>query len=96
MASEGWDIGDVWRPKAYFTVGETTTIGDPTSVTLYIQSPSATTPETYTPSASTDGYYSRDTTLNESGIWRCRFKGTGAITAAGESFIEVRDQIIST
>lgn len=101
MASEGWDIGDVWRMKAYFTVGETTVLGQPTAVSIYIQSPGSTAPTEYTyggatVSYSTDGYYYRDTPLTEAGIWQGRAKGTGAIVSAGPTFIEVREANLST
>ena len=101
MASEGWDIGDVWEPRGTFTVAQTTAIGSPTAVSLYVTAPGSTGPTEYTyaggtVSLSTDGYFYKQIPLTASGTWSCRYKGTGTIISAAESYIEVRDQLVST
>jgi len=104
MATEGIDIGDTARIRGNFTVGLTTVLGDPTTVSLYIQAPSATAATEYTYAGGTvtksteaaSGMYYRDHSITESGWWKVRYKGTGNVATAGEFSFEVREQTVST
>lgn len=87
-----YDIGDIWRPQATFTVGGTPT--DPTAIVYYVQEPdgtitsaSASSPGTLTSastplSRTTAGVFILSQTLDAAGHWYARFEGTGAATAA--------------
>lgn len=70
---------------------------DPTAVTVKIKDPSGnvetfvydTDPEVLNPST---GIYYIDQTINESGVWRHRWAGTGAVVVANEAAIRVEKQ----
>jgi hypothetical protein len=84
-----YDQGDLWTPKATFTVGGVAT--DPSTVTFKYRDPSGTI-TTVGPVAGASGgsgitrvsagVYTYDVTLNDAGRWYARFEGTGAATAA--------------
>ena len=104
MATEGIDVGDTLRIRGNFTVGLTTVLGDPTTVSLYVQPPSSSAATEYTYAGGTvtksteaaSGMYYRDHSITEAGLWRVRYKGTGNVATAGEYQFEVREQTVST
>jgi hypothetical protein len=70
-------------------------LADPDAVTLYVLNPAGTV-STYTLAASevtrdSLGVYSKDVTLDASGAWYYRFKGSGAVTVADWKRIDVID-----
>jgi hypothetical protein len=78
-----YDQGDLWTPKATFTVGGVAT--DPSTVTFKYRDPSGTI-TTVGPVAGASGgsgitrvsagVYTYDVTLNDAGRWYARFEGT--------------------
>lgn len=87
-----FDIGDIWRPQATFTVAGVNT--DPTTLIVRVQDPSGTitvttesSPGTLTSVSSptartTAGVFVFSQALDEHGHWYLRFEGTGAATAS--------------
>lgn len=92
-----YDVGD--RPRA--AMAFTTPAGapaDPTIILCKIKDPAGTvTTLTYLADAGlvrdSIGNYHIDQTLDKKGIWSFRFEGTGAVTAASEDFLIVRDSV---
>ena len=74
---------------------EADALTDPTEVTLYVLPPAGTL-ETYTYGAAevtrdSLGVFTKAVTLDESGTWHYRFKGTGALVVANWKRIDVLD-----
>lgn len=73
---------------------------DPTAVTLVVQKPDGTQLDYGWPSAGADGTLTResagrfffDVTIDQSGTWRFRLAGSGAVTAASEGSLRVERQ----
>lgn len=101
------DVGDLERvgnpsqdtaSAAFTTLAGTPT--DPTAVTLVVQKPDGTQLHYGWPSAGADGTLTResagrfyfDVTIDQSGTWRFRLAGTGAVTAASEGSLRVDRQ----
>ncbi len=89
-----YDIGD----RARLTATVTTSGGvaaDPTEVTFKVQDPSGNeTTYLYSNGAVTRtsaGVYYVEVTLDEAGTWYYRANGTGAVIAADEEFLYVRE-----
>lgn len=95
-----YDIGDVWKPQASFTVAGTAT--DPTTLVVKVKDPSGnvtttteSSPATLTSASSpvartTAGTFILSEVLDETGHWYCNFKGTGAAVGA-EDFEAIVD-----
>ncbi len=68
---------------------------DPTAVLVKYKTPTTIVTKTYGIDAevvkSATGIYYIDLTLNEEGTWTYRFEGTGAVVAAGETWLQVGD-----
>jgi hypothetical protein len=94
-----YDVGDGVRFKCSFKDLDDAA-ADPTTVTALIKDPSGNV-ETlvYGVDAavikSATGIYYVDRTIDEAGIWRHRWTGTGALTVAEESSVSVRTQLVS-
>lgn len=101
------DVGDVERignpsqatdSAAFTTLAGTPT--DPTAVTLVVQKPDGTFLHFGWPVAGTDGMLTHeaagrfyiDVFIDQSGTWRFREAGTGAVTAAAEGSFKVDRQ----
>lgn len=70
-------------------------LADPTEVTLYVLDPAGTL-TTYTYGAAevtrdSLGVFSKAVTLDQTGAWHYRFKGTGALIVAGWKRLDVID-----
>jgi hypothetical protein len=88
-----YDIGDVVRLTGTFTVSSTNT--DPTTITLKVKDPSGNT-ATYTyalaqVTKSAVGIYYYDLAIDEAGIWRYEWTGTGTCQAVAEGWLEARE-----
>lgn len=87
-----YDIGDVARVSATFTVGGTAT--DPTAITAKVQAPDLTeTSYVYGVASvvrSSAGAYYLDIPCAAAGRYRVRWVGTGAAAAAEEASFTVR------
>lgn len=106
------DIGDMIRfgnpsqdtaSAAFADIAGTAT--DPTAVELAIQKPDGSQLVYGWPAAGTDGTLTResagrfyaDVLIDQSGTWRFRLAGTGAVTAASEGSLRVdRQRVIVT
>ena len=44
------------------------------------------------PTHASTGVYTHDVTFDQSGVWRYRWEGTGAVAEAGEGMLTVRRQ----
>jgi hypothetical protein len=90
--------GDTIRMSGAFTVSSVAT--DPTTVTLVIETPAGVeTTYTYALSqvtkASTGSYY-KDIALTESGYYKYRWTGTGAVATVGDdTYIYVKDSVFA-
>ena len=89
-----YDIGDSVRFRATMTT-LAEDAADPTGVVVQIQDPSGNTASyTYDVDAAvkreSEGIFYIDITINESGIWRQHWAGTGALVVAEEASISVR------
>ena len=91
MASE-FDLNDAPTFSCTFAVSGTNT--DPTTVSLLVEKPDKTqTTYTYAGSTitkSTTGVYTKAVALDQRGIWRYVWTGTGACASAAEGTITVR------
>lgn len=91
MVSE-YNLGDTWSPTVTFTVSGTAT--NPSTITLTVISPDkAESTYTYaggTVTRSATGIFTKDITLDQRGVWYCRFAGTGACQASAEGTVTVR------
>lgn len=102
-----YDVGDLVRfgnpsqdtdSEAFKTLAGTAT--DPTAVTLVVQRPDGTQLAYGWPVGGVDGTLSResagrfyyDVLIDQSGAWRFRLAGTGAVTAASEGVLRVLRQ----
>lgn len=90
MAAE-YNLNDTWEPTVTFTVDGAAT--DPTTVTLTVIPPDKS-PDTYTYAGGTvtkdgTGVYSKQITLDQRGVWYCKYDGTGACQASAEGTITV-------
>ena len=95
-----YDIGDVWRPQATFTVGGVET--DPTAIVYRVQEPDGTitTASVSNPGAlttassplarSTAGVFVYSRSLDAAGHWYYRIEGTGS-AAGAEDFEAIVD-----
>lgn len=90
-----YDVGDQIKLTASFT-NSSNVAADPTTVTVKTKSPAGTT-TTYVygtdnevVKAGTGSYYIL-LTLSSAGMWYVRFAGTGAIVAAVEEAVGVRE-----
>lgn len=92
MAGGTYDIGDVVRLRATFTVNATAT--DPTTITLKVKDPSnVTTTYTYSGGDLTKeatGIYRYDYAITASGTFYIRWEGTGTAQTASEDSFTVR------
>lgn len=87
-----YDVGDVVRLAGAFTVGGAD--ADPTAVTLEVLDPSGNQ-SSYTWAAGqvvrqAAGRFYYDLAVDEAGLWRYRWEGTGAVVSAGEGHFYVR------
>ena len=89
-----YDVGDVVRVTGTFTVGGTNT--DRTAVTLKVKDPGGVV-DTYTyalsqVTKSAVGIYYKDLSIDEAGVWRYQWVGSGACVAMEEEWLEVREK----
>jgi hypothetical protein len=89
-----YDIGDAVRVSGAFADASGVAT-DPTTLTLIVLEPSATeTPYVYGEDAEvvrdSAGAFHFDLTLTAAGTWLYRWVATGAVTAAVEGFVKVR------
>ena len=103
-----YDIGDRVRTTAKFTTSTgSTDYTDPTTVTFHYENPGggvttgslnvgggSTANENIFKSSTGQFYY--DITTTGAGIYEYRWKGTGLVTAAGESWFNVRNLRVTT
>lgn len=82
------DIGDVVKLTGTFK-NASGTLTDPDTVTLTVLEPDGTT-STPTASSSSTGIWTANVTIDQSGTWRYRFEGTGAVVTAEEGAFDVR------
>lgn len=75
-------IGNIVTLSAIFRDGDT--LSDPTAAVLQVLKPDGTKEDDITPENDGEGLYHHDYTPEESGVYRYRFIGTGAVTAAAE------------
>jgi hypothetical protein len=99
MIMAAYDIGDLVRLSASFTDSDLVS-RDPTAVTVRVKTPSGVaTAYVYGIDASvvkdSTGHYHIDVSVTETGIYRWRWEGTGAIQAAEEASITVRSSEFS-
>jgi hypothetical protein len=102
-----YDLGDAARLTATFRAAtityasgvpsSTLALADPTTITLELTAPSATSPTAYTyagggVSKSSTGVYYREITWTEAGEWRAKWTGTGAVAAVESQVYTVQDQ----
>jgi hypothetical protein len=92
--SNVYDIGDCVKFSVSFT-NDAGVATDPTAVTLDVQDPSGNE-ITYTYAAGTvtksaTGAYYKTVVIDEAGEWYYRWAGTGAVVAAAEAMIWVRE-----
>lgn len=94
-----FDVGDLIRSENAFSVSDTDT--DPDAVKVLVKTPGGSVSE-FVYGSDTDvikdstGNFYIDISMTESGVWRTRWEGTGAVTAAVEDFWSVRRQEVST
>ena len=89
-----YDVGDLVRVTGAWTVGGVAT--DPTTVALKVRDPSGTV-DTYTyalsqVTKSSTGIYYKDLSIDEAGVWRYQWAGTGACVGLEEEWFEVREK----
>lgn len=92
-----YDVGDTVRLGVTFAVSGTNT--DPGTVTLKVKDASGNT-DTYTYALaqitkSATGIFYKDVALDEAGVWRYRWVGTGSAAGAEEGSLQVRHQTVS-
>ena len=92
-----YDVGTQVRFQCTFkNLAGTAT--DPTSITVKIKDPSGNVQtlvygvDSDVKKGATAGIYYVDRTIDESGIWRHRWAGTGTVEAANEASIRVEKQ----
>lgn len=87
MTGNEYDIGDLVRVRAVFSIGGVGT--NPTAAAVTVKSPSGVVTN---PAAASDGAgsYHADVNVTEAGEWFYRFSGTGAAQAAAEGSFFVR------
>ena len=87
--ANSYDRGDLVRLRAEFK-NAAGTLTNPTAVVLRVKDPAGavTTPVTTTGAA---GVYEHDLSLTLEGTWIYRFEGTGAVQAAEEGEVYVRN-----
>jgi len=91
-----YDVGDDIRLSVTFAVSGTPT--DPTTVKLYVRDPSGNEAEyVYADDITKDdtGDYHYDVSIDESGVWRYRWEGTGTAAGAEEGSFSVRTQQVN-
>lgn len=94
-----YDVGDGVRFKATITDLDGSA-ADPTTVTVKIRDPSGNT-ETLVYGVDGDvkksgtGIYYVDRTIDEAGVWRHRWAGTGAVVVAEEAGLTVKEQVVT-
>ena len=91
-----YDIGDLVTLTATFTVATVAT--DPTTISLVIEDPSANE-VTYTYALgeitkSGTGIYTKNISIDEHGVWRYKFTGTGTCQAVEEGQFFVKQSRI--
>lgn len=95
MSVNAYDVGDVVRLTGTFAVGGTNT--DPSTVTLYVEDPGGNVATlTYADEELTKsgtGVYYYDQAIDEAGLWKYRFVGTGAAAAAVQGRLFARTQL---
>jgi hypothetical protein len=90
-----YDIGDLVKLSATFTVGTTPT--DPTTITLHLKDPSGNVVDyvfgvgTTIVRTSAGAYYA-NITPDETGLWWYRWEGAGAVQTTDEEPFRVRPQ----
>jgi hypothetical protein len=91
MSALEYDLNDAPTFSCTFAISGAAT--DPTTVTLLVEKPDKTQ-TTYTYSASitksSTGVYTKQVTLDQRGIWRYVWTGTGTVIAAAEGTVTVR------
>ena len=87
-----YEVGEVVRVTLVITVSGVAT--DPTDLNLYIKDPSGNISSVTKSSLSKDdtGTYYYDIPSDESGVWRCRWEGTGTAAGAAEHWWKIRGQ----
>ena len=93
--SEGpYDIKDAVELVGTFR-NTSNALTDPTTVTVFIQKPDGTRISETTPTVThvSPGVYSYILTVDQAGIWRWRFEGTGTVQAADERTFEVKESV---
>lgn len=90
-----YDIGDLARMSAAFTLVSNGTAANPTAVTCKVRKPDGSTVTlVYGTDAAlikdSTGNYHADIATDQFGRWYYRFEGTGAVIAAGDNEFDVR------
>ena len=100
------DIGDVIRAIGTFT-DTGGTVGDPTTVSFLLDTPTSTAPTTFTRTGATTGevdsitresagVFYHDFTTTGRGLYEWRFTSTGTLAASGESWVSIRPRRVTT
>lgn len=84
-----YDRGDLVRLRAEFK-NDVGTLTNPTAVVLRLRDPAGVV-STPAATASSTGVYTYDLSLTQEGTWIYRFEGTGAVQAAEEGEVYVRN-----
>lgn len=97
MSLNLWEGGTL-KATCTFTPAGSTTPTDPTTVVAKLSAPDGTvTTYTYGSSAeltkTSTGVYLLTVTLNAAGLWWVRFTGTGAVKAAEDEAVLVKDSV---
>jgi hypothetical protein len=82
-----FDVGDSVRYSVTFTAAGTPT--NPTSTTLTLTRPDGTT-VTPSPTNMGPGLYQADYQLDQAGLWKWEWRGTGAVVATDKGNVRAR------
>lgn len=93
MAHTTHDIGDTKVLTGTFR-NASGALANPTTVTLRVRKPDGTT-STVSNSNSSTGIYTASVPLDQSGVWRYKWWGTGAVAEAGEGWFTVRRERVA-
>lgn len=83
-----YDIGDVATLTGTFKT-HAGVLSDPTAVVVEVIDPAGIKTEYTSVTHASTGVYTYDLPLTSSGLWSYHFEGTGAVQAAGESYLRV-------